>query len=236
MRFQLSHSSCSKYVPLSCYLGSLTENCLEDENESNCSGSVLPLRSKLFTSITKRKFSIKEVCIACIKLLLSDHNNLEDAPQSVIHEQAQSNPFSLNETTGPTSEVIVVTDEDNDDVPVPPWVKIGEVSLYNFDKEDLLEGKWLSDAHMNAVLLLKVQFPRINGLECTLKATCKPLSLGPLQILHVNGDHWITVTTCDYDGADIIVFDSKYMSLTKFTMTLLTKLVKSKNNSFTTNH
>ena len=34
-----------------------------------------------------------------------------------------------------------MTDEDNDDVPVPPWVKIGEVSLYNFDKEDLLEGK-----------------------------------------------------------------------------------------------
>ena len=28
---------------------------------------------------------------------------------------------------GPTSKVIVVTDEDNDDVPVPPWVKIGEV-------------------------------------------------------------------------------------------------------------
>ena len=130
--------------------------------------------------------------------------------------------------------MIVVTDEDNDDVPIPPWVKIGEVSLYNFDKEDLLEGKWLSDAHMNAVqLLLKVQFPRINGLECTLKATCKPLSLGSLQILHVNGDHWITVTTCDCDGADIIVFDSKYVSLTKSAMTLLTKLIKSKNKMFT---
>ena len=128
-RFQLSHSSCSKYVPLSCYLGSLTENCLEDENESNCSGSVLPLRSKLRTSITKRQFSIKEECIACIKLLFSDHN-LEDAPRNIIHEQAQCNPLSLSETTGPTSEVIVVTDEDNDDVPVPPWLKIGEVSLY----------------------------------------------------------------------------------------------------------
>ena len=232
-RFQLSHSSCSKYVSLSCYLGSLTENCLEDENESNCSGSVLPLRSKLRRSITKRQFSIKEECIACIKLLFSDHN-LEDASQNIIHEQAQCNSLSLSETTGPTSEVIVVTDEDNDDVPVPPWVKIGEVSLYNFDKEDLLEGKWLSDAHVNAVqLLLKVQFPRINGLECTLKATCKPLSLGSLQILHVNGDHWITVTTCDCDGVDIIVFDSKYVCLTKSTMTLLTKLIKSKNNIFT---
>ena len=233
-RFQLSHSSCSKYVPLSCYLGSLTENCLEDENESNCNESVLLLRSKLLTSITKRQFSIKEVCIACIKLLFSDHNNLEDGAQSIIHEQAQCNPLSLSETTGPTSEVIIVTDEDNNDVPVPPWVKIGEVSLYNFDKEDLLEGKWLSDAHVNAVqLLLKVQFPMINDLECTLKATCKPLSLGSLQVLHVNGDHWITVTTCDCDGADIIVFYSKYVSLTKSTMTLLTKLVKSKNKFFT---
>ena len=40
------------------------------------------------------------------------------------------------------------------------------------------------------------------------------------------------LSTCDCDGADI-VFDSKYVSLTKSTMTLLTKLVKSKNKSFT---
>ena len=41
------------------------------------------------------------------------------------------------------------------------------------------------------------------------------------------------LSTCDCEGADIIVFYSKYVSLTKSTMTLLTKLVKSKNKSFT---
>ena len=41
------------------------------------------------------------------------------------------------------------------------------------------------------------------------------------------------LSICDCDGADIIVFDSKYVSLTKSTMTLLTKLIKSKNKSFT---
>ena len=42
------------------------------------------------------------------------------------------------------------------------------------------------------------------------------------------------LSTCDCDSADIIVFDYKYVSLTKSTMTLLTKLVKSKNKFFTT--
>ena len=41
------------------------------------------------------------------------------------------------------------------------------------------------------------------------------------------------LSTFDCDGVDIIVFDAKYVSLTKSTMTLLTNLVKSKNKSFT---
>ena len=41
------------------------------------------------------------------------------------------------------------------------------------------------------------------------------------------------LSACDCDGADIIVFYSKYVSLTKSTMTLLTNLVKSKNRFFT---
>ena len=42
------------------------------------------------------------------------------------------------------------------------------------------------------------------------------------------------LSTCDCDGADIIVFDSKskYVCLTKSTMTLLTKLVLNQRTNF----
>ena len=38
------------------------------------------------------------------------------------------------------------------------------------------------------------------------------------------------MSTCECDGADILVYDSKYVSLTKSTMILLAKLVKHNTN------
>ena len=36
-------------------------------------------------------------------------------------------------------------------------------------KEDIQKGKWLTDSHIHlAQSLLRVQFPHINGLQCTL--------------------------------------------------------------------
>ena len=153
----------------------------------------------------------------------------------VIPKQTQT----LDMTTSISSKVIVVSDDENDtesDVSTL-WVQIGAIKLYNIDKEGLHEGKWLSDTHLNALqLLLKLEFPHINGLQNTLTmntAMCKPLPEGSLQILHVNGNHWITVSTSVCNGTDISVLDSKYLSLTKTTITLLSKLVRSMHKTFT---
>ncbi len=71
--------------------------------------------------------------------------------------------------------------------------------------------------------LLKVKLPHLNGLRNVLTQTLENSNLQPLsenslsensiQILHVNGNHWITVstTTC---GTDIAVYDSMHESYT----------------------
>ena len=65
-----------------------------------------------------------------------------------------------------SEEIVVIDDVEDRDVPLPHWLKIGGITLYSTDKKDVLEGKWLSDAHINALqFLLKRQFPSINGLK-----------------------------------------------------------------------
>ena len=50
---QRSDCGCTKYQPLSCYVCSLTENCLEDNGGSDCNGSSLLPQNKLFIIIRK---------------------------------------------------------------------------------------------------------------------------------------------------------------------------------------
>ena len=56
-----------------------------------------------------------------------------------------------------------------------------------------------------------------------------------LQILHVNGCHWIAVSTVDCTASteDIVVYDSKYASLSTETKLLLSQLVHTDKPAFT---
>ena len=51
------------------------------------------------------------------------------------------------------------------------------------------------------------------------------ISPGSLQILHVNGNHWLAISTLD-SGYEVTVYDSLHFSLSKETKTLLAKLLK----------
>ena len=63
-------------------------------------------------------------------------------------------------------------------------------------------------------LLLKSQFPHIKGLEDTalVLRTGNTISPGSLQILHVNGNHWLAISTLDSDssGYEVTVYDSQF--------------------------
>ena len=81
-----------------------------------------------------------------------------------------------------------------------------------------------------AQLLLKHQFPQYGGLYCTVlqqSKSLRPLSGQSLQILHTHGNHWIAVSTVNIepDVEDIIVYDSKYSTLSPDTKFLIAKLI-----------
>ena len=83
--------------------------------------------------------------------------------------------------------------------------------------------------------LLKSQFPHFGGLRDPIlqlsEKTKLSLCPGSLQILHVDGNHWITVSTCGTSDAefDAIVYDSKHHSLSATTKWLLSKLLHTQN-------
>ena len=80
-------------------------------------------------------------------------------------------------------------------------------------------------------LLLRAQFPHLKGLEDTalVLRTGNTISPGSLQILHVNGNHWIAISTLDSDrspGYEVTVYDSLNGSLSTETKALLARLLK----------
>ena len=129
------------------------------------------------------------------------------------------------------SDVIVIGDGDSKTEFSKPWLRIGTITLYDYDRQTILNGKWLWGTHLSAVqLLLKAQFPHLKGLEDTalvLRAG-NTISPGSLQILHVNGNHWLTISTPDSNssGYEVTVYDSLNFSLSKETKALLAKLLK----------
>lgn len=72
--------------------------------------------------------------------------------------------------------------QDNETV----WVSFGKYKLLQTDKVAISKGQWLSDNHiMIAQILIKEQFPHLNGLESTLYQNSKPI-VNALQVVHVN--------------------------------------------------
>ena len=142
-------------------------------------------------------------------------------------------------------DVVLVADGKPESSNTPKcWVKINTFYLFESDRESLQDSnQWLNDNHMLcAQRLLQRQFPQLGGLKPTSLQLVGPLKPFPsesqsLQILHVNRDHWIAVSTVGCtadtdDSEDIIVFDSKYSSLSMGTKLVLSQLIHTDKPSF----
>ena len=108
------------------------------------------------------------------------------------------------------------------------WVKMRG---YKTDRTCILYGEKL-DNHVNfAQLLLKAQFPSLNGLKSTL-LQCKkqPFSnvTNVLQIIHTRNNHWIAISTVQSrsDCITVSVYDSLFQSLDAETEDIICKLFK----------
>ena len=92
------------------------------------------------------------------------------------------------------------------------WLKCCKISLYQQDKNTLLNG-WLSDIHINAAqAMLKQQFNDCGGLQPTYYQLKKPLVQveNAIQILHIQNNHWAVITTIGCDLPHVRYYDSSY--------------------------
>ena len=76
---------------------------------------------------------------------------------------------------------------------------------------------------MQCSFFLKEQFPQVKGLEDTA-LVCKILP-GSVQVLHVNANCWITVSTLD-SSVDVTIYDSLHFILSEDAKAQLAKLLK----------
>lgn len=91
------------------------------------------------------------------------------------------------------------------------WLK--DLTLTNQDREALVNGKWLSDKHVNAAnKLLQSQYPTINGLQDTvvLAAASKYRSGAKnfVQIMNIAQSHWICASNILTPPGVVEVYDS----------------------------
>ena len=193
-----------------------------------------------------------------------DQNNNEDknpigsdtamTPESTC--TTDQNPDSDNGKSPSCETIITITDDNGDDdtsnctqvseicTREKRWLKIGCYILNFAEKETLCDGRWLSDLHINAVqILLKQQYPQIGGLQNVVllqsSKSTKPFttsSHGSPQVVPVNNNHWIVVSTLNCSTVtadhDITVYDSLNSSVHMETQLIIARLLKTNKESF----
>ena len=100
------------------------------------------------------------------------------------------------------------------------WVKCSGIILSRKDKLLLMNGKMLTNMHINAAQqLLKQQFQYLNGLQSTLyqlKMSILRTQKNPIQIFHVGKHHWVVLSSIGCTLCNQVrYFDSAYMSLSE---------------------
>ena len=94
---------------------------------------------------------------------------------------------------------------------------------------ETLENGWLTDEHMlKAHNILKKDYPSVDGLQDTLlqqNFSCDIPSSEFVQVLHVNGNHWITISNIGVSDQSVNVYDSLYNDINQATKEFIAKYV-----------
>ena len=98
------------------------------------------------------------------------------------------------------------------------------------DKDiETLENGWLTDEHMlKANNVLKKDYPSADGLQDTLLQQNFSWDIPSsefVQVLHVNGNHWITISNIGVSDQSVNVYDSLYNGINQATKELIAKYV-----------
>ena len=132
-------------------------------------------------------------------------------PGEPASKEEPTPPASKEEPTPPASKEEPTPSKSHSNTPGKSWIK--NLALTHEDKDILENGKWLSDAHIHAVnSLLRKQYPDQNGLKSTLHLQFKlQWSSTPddfIQIINVNGQHWVCASNVLCSPGVVEVYDS----------------------------
>ena len=125
------------------------------------------------------------------------------------------------------SSIVVLTSSKSEDISEAYWKK--RLGLFEGDRTTVRRGEWLTDKHIYAAkVLMKEQFPHQQGLQDTLLLQ----HLGKydygvnqfIQVLHINGNHWLCISNKFSPIGTVDVFDcsGNSLSLKKQIAVLLT--------------
>jgi Ulp1 family protease len=108
------------------------------------------------------------------------------------------------------------------------WIQCSGIILSQSDRNDLCDGEWLNDNHVNfAQSILKRQFPHIDGWWNTLllNKEQKKINCG-IQRIYTRRSNWIVSSTLGCNGRNIQIYDSLYTSEPETTQTTILNLLE----------
>uniref|UniRef100_A0A1X7UBE0 PHD-type domain-containing protein n=2 Tax=Amphimedon queenslandica TaxID=400682 RepID=A0A1X7UBE0_AMPQE len=122
-------------------------------------------------------------------------------PLLVTDIESEACPYDLTDILPPVS-------------PEKLWVKIGKMELDICCKDIIQKGEWLASTIIDAAqMLLKSQDTTINGWqspEIGRKYEFRPTKSPLIQILFVNQNHWVVVSTLQCEPGTLNIYDSAY--------------------------
>ena len=118
------------------------------------------------------------------------------------------------------------------------WQNCRGIKLQESHRKTIEAGDWLCDDVVNACqLLLKNQHPSIGGFQSTLLADVYGMDPQAntefVQILNVNRNHWIVISTVKSPPSNIDVYDSMHLPLSSRLKRLVADLLQSPNQEIT---
>ena len=112
------------------------------------------------------------------------------------------------------------------------WLTIGDVTLTQKDKDDILNGGCLSDAVIYAAEVLIKNDPNllpVNSLQNPILGTIlafQEVGEESVQILHSGGNHWVTISTVGLDVPSVRIYDSLHSQLPASTTRQIAALLR----------
>ena len=190
------------YHQMNTYLCTLTNSCIENDDACK-SDSTLGFRSSVIT--VGKEITLTKECCNSIDAQVAETRE-DELPTTCTNRKTEK---VKNEKT---------------------WIKYDKTILTYRDKHILINGKRLTDMHINlGQQILQSQFKSFNGLQSTLYQSKHPIhnTSNAIQIIHVQDSHWAVISTVGCDGQnEVMYYDSVYTNLLEETEHIVARLIQ----------